>query len=707
MKKFTLILAAATLALSSQAATRNLFSQDYEGSATPEQLGWSYGGESMTIINDGFSNLLEFYQAQQNGRTANLTWGSQIFTDAEGNSVLENGVYDISFDFSYAALSNNQYNSAITVFTNRAPVTNQPYCNPWSPAAQPENYLFDITQIANDDKNPSVYGCNGDSINTVNLSAGAWYNVTLHVDVNARTVDYTMINTSDNNMVMFEGQRIVPEEYDGEPVSMYAEGLHIMVARYQTRLQLDNLKVSFESASDYANPPTVALTRLGKTGGDDPEEKLNMRAYTISFVEGEVLNLEFNGNSLGEIDWYDTEDGSYEFETEVSGTLKAWTTCGTATSEVVTTEIDCTPYVLPQAVATISGVVEGYNKTYTLTVDNSNVTMLPSIFISYKYVGANGAVTEGENLTSGTKIDVEGKGTLTLTTQAFGYAPATAEVENDKEFGIKFVADFARATADQITGYGFTAGEDLWSAATSGENNWTARKRLYYYDVATATEDPETGETVYAAVYPFGYVEDNPEAVIHRFYMDPVDDVVPNPAFMPNVTFWNNLTIEWHQNIGVTNNATTNNYNPVTINNLDENDFVMVNTINDYGSNSCHPVCATAEEYYAQLEGANTVISVAGVDPDAVYSRSSNAVSKTYDEENQTWNVIFPLYRIDTVVTKITAFYDKNAAGIADVIAEPAQNNDPYYYSIDGLRTLEPAQTGIYIHQGKKVYIRK
>lgn len=701
MKKITLILAAAALSLSSQAATRLLLSQDYEGATIPSELGWSCGGGTMSFFNDGFSDLFQFALGQNNGRSATLNWGTEIFNDENGNNVLEDGVYSISFDFSLATLSTNQYNSSVTVYTNAAPTTNQPYCNTWSGEAHPENYLFDITQI----NDATTYACNGDSLNTQTISAGDWFTVELTVDVNARTVEYTMFNNITYD-VLFEGTRTVPESYNDLDISMYAEGIHLMAARYQTTYQVDNVKVSTQTSYDWANKPSVALTRIGKTADAEPIEDKSLRAYTISFIEGEVLNLEFNGETLDKVDYYDTDEGKYDFETSTSGTLKAWTVYGQASSDVVTTEIDCTPIALPAAEASISSVEEGYNKTYTLTVDNSDVPMLPAIYIAYKYVSDDGSVLEGENLTSGSTVDVTGSGTLTLTTAAFGYAPTTVSVSNDKEFSIKWVADFARTSADQITAYGFTQGEDLASSTTSGESNWTARGRLYYYDVNSKTVDDEGNES-YTQVKPFGYDADNADALIHRFYIEAVDGVVETPSFIENVTFWDNLTIGWLQNIGVYQNATTNNYNPVTVNNLDESDFVMFNTISDYGSNSVHPYCATADEYYAQLAGANTVVGVAAIDPDVVYSKGSSAVSKTYNEDTNTWNVIFPLYRIDTALTKITVFADKNGAGIADVINDAVENNDPYYYTIDGLRLLEPTHTGLYIHQGKKVYIVK
>ena len=64
----------------------------------------------------------------------------------------------------------------------------------------------------------------------------------------------------------------------------------------------------------------------------------------------------------------------------------------------------------PEAV--ISNVSAGFGKEYTLKVDNSNVTLKPSITIVYELT-ENGKVTKGEVL-SGEKVSFTGAGTLKI-----------------------------------------------------------------------------------------------------------------------------------------------------------------------------------------------------------------------------------------------------------------------------------------------------
>ena len=317
MRKSLLTLGLASLALSGFGATRILYQQNFETVTNVEETGWSVGGGDISLASDSFGKFLELSLGQNNGRSGQVTWGQDIFLDADGQSVLEDGIYYVDYDFCIAKGSNNQYNSAITVFTNHTPVTNQPYRNPWSPEGYWQNYLFDMSQVANE---ALQYAIDGGTIETVGedgtvsyaidysdintFDEGAWYTVSLTVNVNNRTVEYSVVSL--DGEIVKAGTREVPEtDANGEAISMYAEGIFAMMARYQTTFDFDNIKVYYESMKDYANPPAVALTRLGKTA--DEELDLNLRAYTIVFLDGETLHVEGTDGQIEEADYADCE----------------------------------------------------------------------------------------------------------------------------------------------------------------------------------------------------------------------------------------------------------------------------------------------------------------------------------------------------------------------------------------------------------------
>lgn len=707
MKKLFLTLAVASAVVTANAATRVLYEQNFETVGTPEEAGWSIAGGTMSIASDDFGKFLELALGQNNGRSAQVTWGQDVFMK-DGVSVLEDGTYDLQFDFSLQNGSTNQYNSCFTVFTNHTPLASQPYRNPWSPVGCWENYLFDMSQVngeqfqfAVNGKTTKTVGDDGtvtygiDYTTPTTFNQGAWYTVKLNVNVNTRQVEYSVEGL--DGTIATSGTMTVPEaDVNGEPITMYAEGLFVMLARYQSTYLIDNIRISYESANDFANAPTMALTRVGQTA--DEQLNLNMRAYTITFLDGETLHVQGTDGKTVEVEWADC-DGAYVYETTTSGTLKAWTTSGTATSDVVEATVDCNPIVLPQATATISSVSAGFAKTYTLNVSNTDVALRPTISMSYVFTGKSGKIIEADEQYSGATVAVDEEGTLKITTSAFGYQENTVEIKNDLEFEVKKAYDFAHMTQEEISAAGFPAFTVLNSATTSGFNNWTARKRLYY-NLAGSEVTGDDGSVTYTAVYPFGFLaEDNTVNVINYSVIDQSAAEAPVALFegltifpdkgrlsagLPNVGMM--------YRIGLFNDQTNNTNNNIIVNGLDQSDFVVVNFINNYGGNSNHPVCATDDEYFAQLAGDDAVYSV--------------AQSGTLDEATGTYSVTHALYRVDTACTKITVFKQKGGAGVDDILADEAENTDEAYYTITGLRLDKPTTPGFYIHKGKKILVK-
>ncbi len=712
MKKFFLSLGVVCLTLSTFASKRVLYQQNFETATGVDETGWSFGGGSISIASDEFGKFLELNLGQNNGRTGMVNWNQEknIFLDADGNSVLKNGKYQVKYDFSIQKGSNNQYNGSMTVFTNHTPVTNQPYRNPWSPLGNWENFLFDMSQD-NVGKQPLVFAVNGEmeettdengNVTAYNVSMadsktfaeGMWYTVTLDVDVTDRTVEYKVEDVSFDEIA--SGTRNVPEtDANGDPISMYADGIFVMLARYQTIYLFDNIEVSYDSGEDWANPPTIALTGVGKDADD--QLNLNMRTYTISFLEDETLHMTGTDGATVEVDYAECE-GNYKYWTATSGELKAWTTCGTATSEVVLETVDTTPIVLPKVEATISSVAEGFAKTYTLSVNNSDVPLRPTIFINYEFKGDNGETFGEEGVASGAKVTVPGKGQLTLTSEAFGYESKTYTVNNIEQFDLKKVYDFARMTEDEVKAAGLPGfNEVLNSGSTSGFNNWTARKRLYY-QLAGSEHENDEGETVVDNAFPFGFIsEDNTTNVLNYGVLDRTETEEDNSSsFFEGLTIFPDKgkkgtglpNVGMMQHIGLFNNETTNNNNNIIIHGLTEYDFVVVNYINNYGGNSVHPYVATDDEYYAVLGGE-----------DAVFSAKANGTLA----EDGTYDVTYALYRVDTACTKITIF-SQNFDSVDEIAVEVAGDN--YYYSIDGMRMVKPTRPGLYIHNGKKIIVK-
>ncbi len=729
MKKLFLALGVASMALQSFASTRILYRQNFEAADDPVAIGWKAYRGLMTIASDSFGSFLEINQNGQNGGSTWVQWGPEIFLDSEGVNLLEKEnkqVYNVTFEYQIANSNCNQFNSAITLFTNHDPIQNQNYRNPWSPAGYWQNYLFDASQVDDGTKDPLLYAIYGgtkvteetnaetgevtvkysiDYSEAKSLESGVWYQVELNVNVKTREVEYTF-KTLDNTIVQ-SGTYLVPETNiaDGSEISMYAEGLNVMLARAFTTYDIDNIQVSFESDYDYAAPPAIALTRLGQTANE--EVNLNMRAYTITWKYGDTLHIIGTAGAESEVPFDETDEGAYIYETTTSGTLTAWTTSGTATSEKVSVEVDCTPVVLPVATATVQSVNTGYTKTYALTVDNADVPLRPTIFIDYKFVGKSGNEISESDQTSGVKVAVTEEGTVTITTKAYGYESATTTEVNSIEFEAGKTWDFARLSDADIDAAGFTSWVTLNSDSQSGFNNSTARNRLYYTS-STETEEKEVdGETVTVAktVYPFGFVSAESTTNVLQYSVIAADQ--DNTMYFDGLGMFDNArNVGYLKHIGVYNDETANNYNDVTIFNVDGSDFVLANYINNYGGNSNHPTVANDQEYYDVLAGEDIVLNAEKIlaDPEALPNLKKEGNSYALKNEDGSYNIHYALYRIDTALTKLVIFKAKNAGAVESIEAVVAGDNN--WYSIDGVRVAEPTTPGLYIHNGKKIIVK-
>lgn len=704
-------MSAAAMCATAFAGTRILYEQNFETVTDAAAAGWSFGGASMTIASDDYGKYLELALGQNNGRSGQVTWGNGIFLDKDGEPILEGDTYEVMFDFSIKQNANNQFGSGLTIFTNHAPVGNQGYRLPWNPSGVWSNYVFDLSQCntaadpdmiatinaplkvetSTNDQGEEVKNYSIDTSQQYTIATGNWYTVKNTVNVNTREVEYQVVDLAGNELA--SGTMTVPQtNVNGEEISMYAEGLYVMESRYQTIIDIDNIKVSFESENDYANPPTIALTRLGKTAEEDLE--LKMRGYTISFLDGETLHVTGTEGNTVDVEWADC-DGAYIYDTTTSGTIKAWTTCGEATSTVVEATADCVPCPLPTVAAAITSVSAGYGKTYTLSVSNAEVPLQPTIFIDYRFTGKSGKVIEETGVASGASVTVEEEGVLSITSTAFGYQATTTSVDNDIQYIVKKEYDFARMSKEELAKAGFSSWNVLNSGSTSGFDNWTARKRLYYNLAGSETTDEE-GNIVYTAVYPFGFVaEDNTTNVIEYSEIMSEDNAAGSTHFEGlDVFVGRNLCALYR--IGVYNNETGggNNKN-IDIYNLDPTDVVIANKINNYGGNSNHPVVATDAEYYAMLEGENFVYLPT---EDTSKDGEGNEIGLG------TYSVHVDIYRIDTTCAKLTIFAQAEGGSVENVEAET--NTDDHYYTIDGLRLDQPDRPGLYIHKGKKVIIK-
>lgn len=230
--------------------------------------------------------------------------------------------------------------------------------------------------------------------------------------------------------------------------------------------QLSNIGLSYEAEGPFANEPTSELISVMKTERD----------YYVNFSEGETLHWiqlgdaedvisgqTYNDGEEYALAYGDADDNS-DFNSgdgeclgnkiiycTVSGNLKMWTTLDSngAKSDDVVVPVVCEDVVMPTPKATISNVSEGYAKEYTLTADNSETLLKPTVTIHYTVKDASGNKTKEGNVLTGEKININEKGSLEIYSwdqtnpEEYYTKSDVVTVENNAEYEVATSTNYA------------------------------------------------------------------------------------------------------------------------------------------------------------------------------------------------------------------------------------------------------------------------
>ena len=717
MKKFYLTLVALfAFTMVATAGVKNLYKQDFESVSTPQDAGWSSPNlaGNMSLFSDDEGTAFQFDLGNNNNRNAVLNFNYGLAdgtTPFDGQDVKK---YTISFTWnltknpqSNGTAKNTQFSSELAIVTPSVATSDvegwkiTKSINNGQYAANDSLRLFSITQLKGaysetneywtDDADLSNYAYdfyfNGDTEKRVTLAEDGWYTITITVDTEARTADYEVYDLKEA-AVIATGTNTIPEY-----ASVYASGLNVLLGRYYSVAKIDDVKIQQEMEGDFANAPTVALTGVD----------MSKRVYTIFFEEGEVLNIKKADGSTDT-----TVESPYIFETETSGTVEFWTEVGTAKSDVITVEVVAEPIALPTATVDITKVNEGYIKTLLMKVDNSIVPTQPTITLTWEY--SNGDKSIGE-VASGAIYEATEKGTLTVTTHAYGFVESSVTFNNDTEFAVDKTVDFQHMDEATLTAKGFTEIDPLRADNMSGENNWTARSRMWFGIENGEFNDDQTPKYDTHVVY--GPTTNTEAEAIRRFYLKPstLTETVAKTIFEPVYTWYTGEAdpavadgsdvagLKMNYGIGLintgckTDDGTSINYpnGIIGVDGLTDNDYFIVYVISDYGTSSKHPIypqgtsVADAKEMYkAENLGDGTNVQVL---------RGTET---------------FSLYRIDTAIARIDVFKATNGTGIVELPYNKivSDHNAPIF-NLNGVQVdAKSLKKGIYVKQGKKFVVR-
>jgi len=691
MRKFYLLFAAMfAYTLVATAGIKNLYKQDFELAKTPADAGWisPNNADGMSIAGDEFGSYFQFIHAGGGERNAYTLWGTDIYGEGINK-------YTLKFDWCPKKKPDTNLANEIVVMADSTFSTNR-----WANqnyrrsageikagATEPDRWwLFDLTELTDEAGEGNTYAINGDSTNIATINFDSFYKIQLDVDVEARTVAYDVADEFGNPVV--SGTYNVPEYVE----NLRATGLNVLGGKVGSINIIDNILIQVETAEDYANAPTVALTSVDGTS----------RTYTISFEEAnnEVLHVTFDGAELTPDDT--TLPGMYKFNLDASGKLVAWTESGTAKSEEVSVDVVAEIINLPAVTAEITGVDEGFVKTYKMTVSNADVPTQPALFFNYKYTPASGDVIEKENCQTGESLTVNAQGVLEITTHDGGndkFGSTTVSYENNTEYGVKDDIDFQHMTEADLTSKGFSEIEPLVSDQMSGENNWTGRPDALRF---TWIKGTNVGDTIQVRPY------DVDHGGIRRFMklQSTLTEEEAHKIFAPVYT-WSTgeeatANAKFNLNIGLINvgareddmsgalgQGVTNAI--MGVDGLTDSDYIIVNRVDNYGRGKTDYITIfadTEEEAIAQYNAENWA------------PESGLSVIKGTET--------FLLYRIDTALARVRTFVLQGESGIQVLpYNQIVSDHNAPIFNLNGVQVnAKSLKKGVYVKQGKKFIVR-
>ena len=413
---------------------------------------------------------LEVYNKKNGGRMLNYFWNEDAWSNVDVNH-LPNNTYKFTMDLnmsSMAARSDMEFDllpvNACTKTDSRVSTHNYHWFN-----NDGEDYFFrfrvgtaptaangDFTILINE--NPSARNdWPKEADNSCVLSSQKTYKFAVSINVVDKTATYTITDE--------EGKQVATGVHN----YVCAEnrvGIFVFAMNGTSKHQLSNIGLSYEAEGPFANEPTSELISVMKTERD----------YYVNFKEGETLHWiqlgdatdvvtgqPYNDGDEYELAYGDADDNSDFSSGEgdclgnkiiyctVSGNLKMWTTLDSngAKSDDVVVPVVCEDVAMPTPKATISNVSEGYAKEYTLTADNSETLMKPTVTIHYTVKDASGKKTSEGDVLTGEKVNINDKGSLEIYSwdqtnpEEYYTKSDVVTVENNAEYEVATSTNYA------------------------------------------------------------------------------------------------------------------------------------------------------------------------------------------------------------------------------------------------------------------------
>ena len=493
MKKFTFI--AMLLAVFAMTAKAELADKYFFKVPTDKMAdGWVIQDAGNFASTPG-KDYLEVQNKKNGGRMLNYFWNEDAWAGVDP-ATLPNSTYKFTMDLNMsnmAARADMEFTllpvGICTKTDNRVSTHNyhwykvndgDDYFFRWRVGEKPAAANGDFTIWINEEPT-AKNDWNQTTEETLTISSQKTYKFAVEINTAEKTATYTIAD-AEGTVLKTGVHKYVCEENRA--------GIFVFGMNGTSTHQLSNIGLCYAAEGPFATEPNADLLAA----------RLTERDYYVNFAEGNTLHWIQLGNATAAdgTEYVDGEEytvtyeeakDTREFETNEDylgskiiyctkpGDLKMWTVLdeNEAKSQDVVVPVTCEAITMPTPVATITNVEEGFAKEYTISVDNSNTLLKPTVTINYVVKNAAGdVIASKEDAMTGAVVKMAEAGTLEL--YAYDGTHPTpwynqsekVTVTNNAEYIVAETKNYAWSKADcDATKPGFTVTEIVDNANKS------------------------------------------------------------------------------------------------------------------------------------------------------------------------------------------------------------------------------------------------
>ena len=484
MKKFTFI--AMLLAVFAMTAKAELMDKYFFKVPTDKMAkGWIIQ-DAGNFASATSKEYLEVQNKKNGGRMLNYFWNEDAWAGVDP-ATLPNSTYKFTMDLNMsnmAARADMEFTllpvNMCTESDNRVSTHNyhwwkanegDDYFFRWRVGAAPAAANGDFTIWINEEPT-AKNDWNQTTEETLTLSSQKTYKFAVEINAKEKTATYTIADAEGTVLKTGVHKYTCAED---------RAGIFVFGMNGTSTHQLSNIGLCYAAEGPFATEPNAELFAA----------RLTERDYFVNIEEGNTLHWIQLGNatSVDGTEYVDGEEYSVpygeafdtrEFETDEEnpgskiiyctkpGDLKMWTVLdeNEAKSMDVVIPVTCEKISMPTPVATITNVEEGFAKEYTISADNSNTLLTPTVTINCVVKDAAGKAIETKDVMPGEVIKMTEAGSLELyaydgTHPSPWYEPSeTVTQKNNAEYVVAEVKNYAWTKDEcEATKDGFTVTE--------------------------------------------------------------------------------------------------------------------------------------------------------------------------------------------------------------------------------------------------------